>query len=348
MCKFCEHFNLIIFVQKKIMITVIVPIYNVEAYLPTCIESIINQTYRNLEVLLVDDGSTDNSGKICDDYVRRDNRCIVIHQENKGLSGARNTGLDNAKGEYIAFVDGDDYIHPQMFELLYDVLQKGDYGFSMTLYEKVWITNRCMKPIMKFEAIVIFQKQLMNFLFNKIPHSTGFKETEFQVVWNKLYRSDIIAKERFSQTASEDLEFNTRIYMKCNNAIMIFARTYFWFQRSSSITHQPISLNFIDRINSCYLCLQKISEINEEYKSLCIEKLYKTILNVRYRTNVTIYKDNANELIQKIISATIDDFWKDSHINFFMKLILFLFYKIPVLYRILISCSELVCRFYNR
>lgn len=81
------------------MISVIVSIYNVEEYLPACIESILNQTYKDLEILLIDDGSTDNSGKICDEYVKQDKRCIVVHQQNKGLSGARNTGLNHATGE---------------------------------------------------------------------------------------------------------------------------------------------------------------------------------------------------------------------------------------------------------
>lgn len=106
------------------MISVIVPVYNVEEYLPTCIESILNQTYKDLEILLIDDGSTDNSGKICDKYAKEDGRCIVVHQPNKGVSEARNTGLKHATGEYISFIDGDDYIHPQMLEILYNEIKK--------------------------------------------------------------------------------------------------------------------------------------------------------------------------------------------------------------------------------
>ena len=102
-------------------ISVIVPVYNVEKFIKRCLDSIINQTMRDLEIILVNDGSTDNSGKICDEYAQLDNRITVIHKENGGLSSARNTGLDVATGEWIAFVDSDDYIEKNMYEVLYEV-----------------------------------------------------------------------------------------------------------------------------------------------------------------------------------------------------------------------------------
>ena len=99
-------------------ISVIVPVYNVEQYLPQCLDSIINQTYKNLEIICVDDGSPDNSGKILDEYAKKDKRIKVIHQENQGVSVARNTGLDNATGKYIGFVDPDDWIEADYYETL--------------------------------------------------------------------------------------------------------------------------------------------------------------------------------------------------------------------------------------
>lgn len=96
------------------LISVIVPIFNVEAYLRPCIESILASTYTTLQIILVNDGSTDHSGEICDEYTRKDTRIEVIHQKNAGLSPARNSGMKAAKGKYISFIDGDDYIHPQM------------------------------------------------------------------------------------------------------------------------------------------------------------------------------------------------------------------------------------------
>lgn len=108
------------------MISVIVPVYNVEKYLPECIESIINQTYRDIEIILIDDGSTDNSGKICDKYASQDGRIRVIHKENGGLSDARNCGMKVANGEVISFVDSDDYLSPFFLEIMYEAMMKGN------------------------------------------------------------------------------------------------------------------------------------------------------------------------------------------------------------------------------
>lgn len=196
------------------MISVIVPIYNVEEYLSTCIESILNQTYKNLEILLIDDGSTDNSGKICDMYAKRDSRCIVIHQLNKGLSGARNTGLDYATGEYISFVDGDDYIHPQMLEILYEALQKGDYDFSMALYKEVYVKENVLF-ISNYTFQEFDQDQLIYGLYNTSRKRNNYSEMNFHVVWNKLYKKKLINNTYFVQTSAEDTVFNTSIYLKC-------------------------------------------------------------------------------------------------------------------------------------
>ena len=108
------------------LISVIVPVYNVESYVAECIESIQNQTYMNLEIILVNDGSTDNSGDICDQYATYDERIKVIHKENAGVSAARNTGIEAANGDYIAFVDSDDYIAPNMYEDMLRILKEND------------------------------------------------------------------------------------------------------------------------------------------------------------------------------------------------------------------------------
>ena len=107
-------------------ISVIVPVYNVEKYLTKCVDSIMNQTYKDLEIILVDDGSTDNSGKICDEYVKKDKRFKVIHKKNGGLSDARNVGIKNSTGEYLSFIDSDDYIDNDMIECLYNACIKNN------------------------------------------------------------------------------------------------------------------------------------------------------------------------------------------------------------------------------
>lgn len=138
------------------LISVIVPIFNVEAYLRPCIESILASTYTTLQIILVNDGSTDHSGEICDEYTRKDTRIEVIHQKNAGLSPARNSGMKAAKGKYISFIDGDDYIHPQMYEVLLEALQEGNYSFSMIL------ENRYMTMTNLIQFLPLTQKAFLH------------------------------------------------------------------------------------------------------------------------------------------------------------------------------------------
>ena len=112
------------------LISIIIPVYNVEQYLSRCIDSVINQTYKNLEIILIDDGSTDDSGEICDEYALKDNRIKVMHKQNGGVSSARNEGLDISKGNYIGFIDSDDFIEKDMYEFLYDLLTKNNCDIS--------------------------------------------------------------------------------------------------------------------------------------------------------------------------------------------------------------------------
>ena len=120
--------------KEEKLISVIIPVYNVEKYLRRCIDSVINQTYKNLEIIIVDDGSTDNSSNICDEYTNKDSRVKVVHKENGGLSSARNVGIELAKGDLIAFVDSDDYIELEMYEKLKENMDKYDSDIAICQY----------------------------------------------------------------------------------------------------------------------------------------------------------------------------------------------------------------------
>ena len=120
------------------LISVIVPVYNVEKYISRCIESIMKQTYKNIEIILIDDGSTDNSGKICDEYSLKDDRINVIHKKNGGLSDARNTGLDIAKGKYISLIDSDDFVSKFFIETLYNTCKNENCEIAICEYERVY------------------------------------------------------------------------------------------------------------------------------------------------------------------------------------------------------------------
>ena len=279
------------------MISVIVTIYNVEEYLPQCIESILNQTYRDLEIFLVNDGSTDSSGVICNQYANLDSRIKVINQTNLGVSAARNTGLKRATGKYIYFIDGDDYIHPQLLEILESYLQNSLYDFSMITGITTHNTIPKFNDIpSNFSEKTLTQDDLFKGLFNFAEE----QEVQYQVVWNKLYRKNIIDNQRFNKTGSEDTEFNCRVFRKCNNAIWLKIPLYFWVQRSTSIIHQPINANYIDRMNSYYMCYCNLLRNNSKLKDYCLEKTYKVMINIRFYSKNTIYTDELESNIKFI------------------------------------------------
>lgn len=172
-------------------ISVIVPVYNVEQYLPQCLDSIINQTYKNLEIICVDDGSPDNSGKILDEYAKKDKRIKVIHQENQGVSVARNTGLDNATGEYIGFVDPDDWIEANYYETLIHSAKENNADVVQCGYK-----TYCDK----IDKVVVWKKTIATNFKNII------KNLKRGYVWNKLWKAELIQKN--------NLRFYPGIYME--------------------------------------------------------------------------------------------------------------------------------------
>lgn len=177
------------------LITVIVPVYQVKAYIKECLDSLIIQTYTNLEILLVDDGSTDGSGMVCDEYVAKDARMRVIHQENQGPSAARNAGMDHAKGEYVAFVDSDDVVVPDFIETLYVLLDKYQADISACIFKKCRTDeletirdtgiNRKILTGRNRREICMSSEQMLRQWHGK------YKRWE-TVVWNKLYRKNIL------------------------------------------------------------------------------------------------------------------------------------------------------------
>lgn len=230
-------------------ISIIMPVYNVEKYIKQSIESVINQTYNNLEIILVDDGSTDFSGEICDEYSKKDNRIKVIHTENRGLSCARNTGLDNATGKYIMFIDSDDFFEKNSCEVLYNEIEnkKADYvigNYIHTTHEgKKW-----KNPLFN-------QKIYDNFKLS----ITDYKKSIFvmnSVVWNKIFKREFIEKNklRFVPGAfAEDAIFSTYCYVHTNKSYYISDVVYNYRQNQ---VNKSISTNctkdYFKKLNASY------------------------------------------------------------------------------------------------
>ena len=225
----------------KPLISVIIPIYKVEPYLRKCVDSVLLQTYTNLEIILVDDGSPDNCGKICDEYAEKDSRVKVIHKTNEGVASARNFGLNTATGEYIGFVDSDDWIEPNMYECLLNNILQNECDISMCEFFverkniNIWHipTN---KKIVEADEII----------------KLSFLNTNFYALWSKLYNRKIFADIRYPEniTNGEDFFVFFSIMDKSKNISFVKLPLYHYIFRESSITHSNFSeLKYLSFVN---------------------------------------------------------------------------------------------------
>lgn len=229
------------------LISLLVPIYNVASYVDRCVGSLVNQTYSNLEILLVDDGSTDGSGALCDEWAKKDSRIHVVHKENGGLSDARNAGIKRAAGAYLAFIDGDDYIAPEYCEKLYQTLAAHDTDISLCNICYEWADGRRKdyEPPHGTREGVCTDKEVLQVL-----HGVG--DLTLCVAWNKLYKRIIFTgnpplffpKGRYY----EDEFLNYKLLNRASRIAVIPDALYFYFQRDGSIIHQYSDKHFTDLI----------------------------------------------------------------------------------------------------
>lgn len=223
-------------------VSIIVPVYNVEQFLPRCINSIICQSLKNIEVILINDGSTDHSGQICEDFAKLDDRIKVIHKKNGGLSDARNVGLDIAKGHFIAFVDSDDYIHEKMYSILLETMIENDCDVAESGYIEVQDTKIIHNnPI---GNIKIYQKKEAVISAIMDHHCRNF-------VWNKLYKKELWENIRFPiGKLYEDVYTTYRVFNKCSKVVKIEQTLYFYFQRPNSIVNSHFTINKLDHCDA--------------------------------------------------------------------------------------------------
>lgn len=219
--------------MSKPLISVIVPIYHVEKYLNRCVDSIIGQTYTNLEIILVDDGSNDGCPAICDDYAKKDSRIRVIHKENGGLSDARNAGIKEARGEYLSFVDSDDYIHRDMYRILMDELQKADADVSICSYKYVY-DGKPDETDERYESE--YPVEVMDGIKAQHRYYNGDVKLELTVAWNKLYKKELFDNLCYPKGKIFEDEYTTyKALYRSNKVCYIDLPLYYYLQRSDSI-----------------------------------------------------------------------------------------------------------------
>lgn len=258
------------------LISIIVPVYKAEKYLSECIDSIISQTYENFELILIDDGSPDNSGKICDEYAEKDKRIKVIHKENAGVSSARNIGLDNASGEYIAFIDSDDFVDKQYLEKLHCNLKHNDADISLCRlsYYKKDVANIRRE---------IFPKKTINLKINQefehlIVRFFSYKKYIMGSTCRSLYKRELIDKHRFDVNVKicEDLLFFMGLLCDAKKICFLEESLYFYRVNDESAIH-TYKKNYLENNIALDSALEKIlskknsKKINkalENYRSL--------------------------------------------------------------------------------
>lgn len=221
------------------IVSVIVPCYNVEQYLPKCIDSILNQTYKNLEVWLVDDGSPDRCGEICDEYAKKDDRIKVIHKKNGGLADARNVALNVMTGEYVVCVDSDDYISPTHIEGLYHLIEKYGADVSINTFCSFFegsSPNPCPKSTKDWVLDGLHATEMM------------FYQEKFDTcAWGKMYKTDLFDGIRYPKgLLFEDLPTTYRLLLKTNKVVFNDEQSYFYLLRSNSIEGTAFSPHKLD------------------------------------------------------------------------------------------------------
>lgn len=222
------------------LITVIIPVYNVEKYIENCVDSILNQTYRNLEILLVDDGSTDNSGVICDAYAAKDHRVVVVHKENGGLSDARNAALDMAKGAYITLVDSDDYVTKDYVAYMYSLLQEYNADISACELKKIYSDGEELDICQEHPELLTASEALEHLLYQR-------KVAPCAVC--KLYKREIFEEIRYPKGMHyEDLATIYKVLHKCRKVVLGKEQKYYYYQRSNSIMNDTFNPKKMHRI----------------------------------------------------------------------------------------------------
>lgn len=229
--------------MEKPLISIIIPVYNVENYLDQCIHSVVNQTYRNLEIILVDDGSTDYSGQICDVWAEKDRRIRVIHKQNGGLSDARNVGLDAANGKYIAAIDSDDTVSTEITEHLWEIVEKNDSEIAICDLVHCYPGKPPVFQSGTKERIFSVEDALCELMYQK---------SFLYAFWGKIYKKSLLDDIRFPVgKLFEDVAIMYKIFSKANHIVYSDAKLYGYLHRDNSITTKAFTKRDCDILQIC-------------------------------------------------------------------------------------------------
>lgn len=229
--------------NENMLISIVIPVYNVEKYLKTCIESVLDQTYRDIEIILVDDGSTDSSGSICDEYAKKDSRITVIHKKNRGLGLARNSGMELVKGSFVTFLDSDDYISSTNIQELAEIVEKEGADTVLGGFSRVDVDGNVLAKEAYDFKIYSDKEVQSNFFPRLMGSSPTHKDSIRPSVWNSMYSMDIIRKNNIlfkseREYAAEDIVFDIEYYRYAQKVVTISTASYNYRVTPGSLTQK--------------------------------------------------------------------------------------------------------------
>lgn len=256
--------------MQENLISVIIPIYNTEKYLDSCIKSVVNQSYKNLDIILVNDGSTDKSKSICEKWMKNDSRIRLINQENMGAAIAKNTGLDSIKGDLFVIVDSDDILYEKNIELLYRYMKKenadiieGSHTIDIDEFNNIAIEYNNNKSIETFNTENALKELIISRKFHQTP-------------WNKIYKTDLLKNIRFPKGRYIDDEYWTyKLFANAEKITWVNTIIYYYRQHESSIMGRNYSIRRLDAIEALY---ERYIFMKERFPNL-VELSYKSFLN---------------------------------------------------------------------
>lgn len=274
--------------ENKSLVTIVVPVYNVEEYLDRCVQSIVTQTYSNLEIILVDDGSPDRCGEMCDDWAQKDNRILVFHKDNGGLSDARNYGIKRAHGEYISFIDSDDWVTKYYIQHLVDAIEKDNADLAMCWYKKV----------SKFEELNINDSSLIKYKYLLTEGCLGdllYQKKTDTCAWGKLYSNRLFSILNYPVgKLYEDIPVTYAAILASKRIARIENEDYYYFQRNNSIQHMEFNKQKLDAIRHIKAMTDEIQINYPALKKACVCRYFSVLNNMLFQIGNT---EDSSELI---------------------------------------------------
>lgn len=309
-------------------ISIIIPSYNEEKNISRCLDSILNQTFSDFEVLCVDDGSNDNTFDIIKEYSKKDNRIIPMKNPKKGVSSARNFGISNANGNYIGFVDSDDFIQPQMYEFLYRAIIENKCDFSVCRYKK---TTELIEKNFEYKAEKFIPENFVSFNDSEF---TINNELVFSAIWTKLISKEFLKNIKFNNfRIGEDTVFNSQLCSKDYKAVFVDAELYNYYINTQSVSFTELwHEKWFDLLETRFISYDLLKNKNKLLAAFYLERGMKFLLSYRFNLKGSPNENKFKNPIKKYFKKYYMPFMKCENISLKNKISVPIFFLFPFFY----------------